>query len=60
LQTPVVSLVGSGGGFRAICGMSGAMEAMKDAGLLDMLTYITGVSGSSWYVYSCAKLTDIS
>ena len=47
-QTPVVSLVGSGGGFRAVVGMCGAMEALGDAGLLDTITYNCGLSGSAW------------
>lgn len=41
--------MGSGGGYRAVAGMCGAMEALKDAGLLDVLTYSSGLSGSSWY-----------
>ncbi|CAK8682001.1 unnamed protein product [Clavelina lepadiformis] len=49
-QTPIISVVGSGGGYRACVGMSGAMSAIKDAGLLDALTYVSGLSGSSWYL----------
>ena len=45
-----MSLVGSGGGYRAFVGMCGAMEALRDAGLLDTFTYNSGLSGSSWYV----------
>ena len=48
LQTPIVSLVGSGGGYRAVTGMCGAMEALNDTGLLDTVTYNCGLSGSAW------------
>ncbi|XP_076810221.1 cytosolic phospholipase A2-like [Clavelina lepadiformis] len=47
-ETPVVSVACSGGGFRALTGTSGAMEALKDSGLLDVITYLTGLSGSAW------------
>jgi len=40
--------VGSGGGYRAVIGMSGGMKALKDHGLLDALMYVSGLSGSAW------------
>ncbi|CAK8685039.1 unnamed protein product [Clavelina lepadiformis] len=55
-ETPVISLVGSGGGYRAVTGMCGAMEALKDAGLLDVITYFCGLSGSAWYISSAYAL----
>ncbi|XP_078481999.1 cytosolic phospholipase A2-like [Ciona intestinalis] len=51
-ETPIISLVGSGGGYRAIIGMCGAMEAFRDAGIFDAFTYVSGISGSAWYLSS--------
>lgn len=42
--------MGSGGGYRAACGLSGAMVALQESGILDCATYVAGLSGSSWYV----------
>ena len=42
-------MIGSGGGFRAMTAYAGAMKALYDSGLLDCVTYVTGLSGSSWY-----------
>ncbi|CAK8684780.1 unnamed protein product [Clavelina lepadiformis] len=55
-ETPVVSLVTSGGGYRAAVGMCGVMEALNDAGLMDMFTYAAGLSGSAWYLMSAYAL----
>lgn len=43
-----MSLVASGGGFRAMIGMVGVMEALRETGLLDCMTYAVGTSGSAW------------
>ncbi|CAK8682180.1 unnamed protein product [Clavelina lepadiformis] len=58
-ETPVVSLVTSGGGYRAAVGMCGAMEALNDAGLMDIFTYAAGLSGSAWYLMSAYALKGI-
>lgn len=47
-DVPVISFGGSGGGFRAMIGCLGYCEEMKQAGLWDCLTYVSGVSGSCW------------
>ena len=47
-DVPTVSFGGSGGGFRAMIGCVAYCEAMKQAGLWDCLTYVSGVSGSCW------------
>ncbi|KAM9848230.1 cytosolic phospholipase A2 beta isoform 2-T2 [Aulostomus maculatus] len=47
-QVPTVAVVASGGGSRAMTGMLGSMKALKDIGVTDSLSYITGVSGSTW------------
>ena len=45
---PIVAFGGSGGGFRAMIGYIGYCDEMKRAGLWDILTYVSGVSGSCW------------
>lgn len=49
-QVPVVAILGSGGGFRAMVGFSGVMKALYESGILDCATYIAGLSGSTWLV----------
>ena len=41
--------MGSGGGFRALTAFAGALTALWDAQVVDMATYIAGLSGSAWY-----------
>ncbi|CAK8673863.1 unnamed protein product [Clavelina lepadiformis] len=48
--TPIISVLGSGGGLRAMTGYAGAMKALYDSGVLDCCTYLTGLSGSCWYL----------
>ncbi|KAH0618311.1 hypothetical protein JD844_017383 [Phrynosoma platyrhinos] len=48
-QVPVIAILGSGGGFRAMVGFSGVMKALYESGILDCATYIAGLSGSTWY-----------
>ena len=38
----------SGGGFRAMIAYCGAYKAMHDSGIIDTITYISALSGSSW------------
>ena len=45
---PTVSFGGSGGGFRAMIGVMGYCAEMQRTGLWDLLTYVSGVSGSCW------------
>ncbi|KAJ2686063.1 hypothetical protein IWW39_003880 [Coemansia spiralis] len=45
---PVISVAGSGGGFRAMVSTAGSLRAMYDAGLAKCVTYNAAVSGSSW------------
>ncbi|KAK2863799.1 hypothetical protein Q7C36_002953 [Tachysurus vachellii] len=49
-EVPVIAVVGSGGGFRAMVGFSGAMKALYESGVLDCATYLAGLSGSTWYM----------
>ncbi|NWT59933.1 PA24A phospholipase, partial [Erythrocercus mccallii] len=47
---PVIAVLGSGGGFRAMVGFAGVMKALYESGVLDCATYIAGLSGSTWYM----------
>ncbi|XP_047433091.1 cytosolic phospholipase A2 zeta-like [Mugil cephalus] len=47
-EVPNVAVVSSGGGSRAMTGLFGSLRALKELGILDAATYITGVSGSTW------------
>ncbi|KAL6486020.1 hypothetical protein MHYP_G00054120 [Metynnis hypsauchen] len=49
-EVPVIAVVGSGGGFRAMVAFSGVMKALYESGVLDCATYIAGLSGSTWYM----------
>lgn len=48
LQVPTIAVLGSGGGFRAMVSLSGVFCALKDMGVLDCVTYVSGLSGSAW------------
>ncbi|CAM4689881.1 unnamed protein product [Leuciscus chuanchicus] len=50
MQVPVIAVLGSGGGFRAMVGFSGVMKALYESGVLDCVTYVAGLSGSTWYM----------
>ncbi|ORZ25468.1 acyl transferase/acyl hydrolase/lysophospholipase [Absidia repens] len=45
---PIISVASSGGGYRAMLGLTGYLKAMKDSGALDCVTYIAAISGSCW------------
>lgn len=47
-DVPTIAFGGSGGGFRAMIGCMGYCEELKRAGMWDLLTYVSGVSGSCW------------
>uniref|UniRef100_A0A668AID6 PLA2c domain-containing protein n=1 Tax=Myripristis murdjan TaxID=586833 RepID=A0A668AID6_9TELE len=47
-KVPVIAVVGSGGGTRAMTGLFGGLKGLQQVGALDAVTYITGVSGSTW------------
>lgn len=44
---PIVAIAGSGGGFRAMMNTTGSLIGAKRCGLLDCVTYISGISGES-------------
>ncbi|KAF5885047.1 cytosolic phospholipase A2 zeta-like, partial [Clarias magur] len=45
---PTVAVVCSGGSSRAMTGMYGSLKGLQSLGLLDVITYMTAVSGSTW------------
>ncbi|KAI1073237.1 hypothetical protein LB507_010840 [Fusarium sp. FIESC RH6] len=47
-DVPLISLGGSGGGYRVMYGFAGFIKAAKKAGLWDCITWTAGVSGSCW------------
>ncbi|KAH3870520.1 cytosolic phospholipase A2-like isoform X2 [Dreissena polymorpha] len=49
-EVPTIGIIGSGGGFRALVGLSGAVKGLYDAGIFQCATYLCGLSGSSWYI----------
>ncbi|KAK6195024.1 hypothetical protein SNE40_000542 [Patella caerulea] len=49
-EVPTIGILGSGGGFRAMTAFSGVLTALVDSRILDMATYVVGLSGSAWYI----------
>ncbi|KAM9294463.1 cytosolic phospholipase A2 zeta-like [Gastrophryne carolinensis] len=47
-EVPVVAVLGSGGGTRAMTSFYGSLLGLQELGLLDSITYLSGVSGSTW------------
>ncbi|XP_017524612.3 cytosolic phospholipase A2 zeta isoform X1 [Manis javanica] len=49
-QVPVVAVLGSGGGTRAMSSLYGSLAGLQELGLLDTVTYLSGISGSTWCI----------
>ena len=47
-DVPKIMIAGSGGGYRAMLGFLGFLEDAYESGLLDTVTYISALSGSTW------------
>nr|DBA14111.1 TPA: hypothetical protein GDO54_005124 [Pyxicephalus adspersus] len=47
-EAPVVAVLGSGGGTRAMTSFYGSLLGLQDLKILDSVTYLSGVSGSTW------------
>lgn len=47
-KIPTVSIVCSGGGYRAMLYTLGALKGLYHAGILDLSSYLVGLSGSTW------------
>ncbi|XP_073468150.1 cytosolic phospholipase A2 gamma-like isoform X2 [Aquarana catesbeiana] len=49
---PVIAVLGSGGGLRAMVGFLGTISKLSELNLLGATTYIAGISGSTWCLSS--------
>ncbi|KAH3799288.1 hypothetical protein DPMN_152894 [Dreissena polymorpha] len=49
-EVPIIGVLGSGGGFRAMTAFSGVMSALVESQISDMVMYNVGLSGSAWYL----------
>ncbi|XP_060118629.1 cytosolic phospholipase A2 zeta [Heteronotia binoei] len=47
-EVPVVAVLGSGGGMRALTSFYGSLLGLQQLNLLDAVIYICGISGSTW------------
>lgn len=47
-QVPVVAVMTTGGGTRALTSLLGNLLGLQKLDLLDAISYITGSSGSTW------------
>ncbi|KAM9033503.1 cytosolic phospholipase A2 gamma isoform X1 [Sarcophilus harrisii] len=56
---PVVSVLASGGGLRAAIACQGVLSELSHVGLLDLITYLAGVSGSTWCMSSLYTQSDM-
>lgn len=48
VQVPIVGIMATGGGARAMTSLYGQLLALKKLGLLDCVTYFSGISGATW------------
>lgn len=55
---PVIGICLSGGGFRAMIGSLGFLRGLKEEKILDLVTYVSVLSGSSWAVIPWAMTGD--
>ncbi|XP_004687943.1 PREDICTED: cytosolic phospholipase A2 beta [Condylura cristata] len=51
-EVPVIAIMATGGGIRAMTSLYGQLAGLKELGLLDCISYITGASGSTWAMAS--------
>ncbi|NWU91202.1 PA24F phospholipase, partial [Upupa epops] len=47
-EVPVIAVLGSGGGMRALTSFYGSLAGLQQLGLLDAVIYLCGISGSTW------------
>ncbi len=50
--TPIISSIGSGGGYRAMIGYLGFLKGLESLNFLDTIAYNIGLSGSTWTIAS--------
>ncbi|KAM4053206.1 cytosolic phospholipase A2 gamma isoform 2-T3 [Anomaloglossus baeobatrachus] len=51
-EPPVIAILASGGGLRAMVALLGVLAEMAKSDVLDAITYICGTSGSTWCMSS--------
>lgn len=51
-KIPTISVVCSGGGYRAMLYTLGALHALEQTKMLDIIAYLVGLSGSTWAIGS--------
>jgi len=49
-QSPIIAVVASGGGVRAMVATLGALQGLQASDLMDAVTYLCGLSGSTWAI----------
>ncbi|XP_066487372.1 cytosolic phospholipase A2 gamma-like isoform X2 [Tiliqua scincoides] len=54
-QIPNIAVLGSGGALRAMIALYGTLSELKKYNLLDCITYLAGVSGSTWCLSALYK-----
>ncbi|KAM9012993.1 cytosolic phospholipase A2 epsilon-like [Ara ararauna] len=59
-EVPVVAVMTTGGGTRALTSLLGNLLGLQKLGLLDAISYITGSSGSTWTLSHLYQNTDWS
>ena len=52
VRVPRIGMICSGGGMRAMISTYGWLEGAQNVGLLDIITYVAGLSGSTWAIGS--------
>ncbi|CAM5151073.1 unnamed protein product [Natator depressus] len=59
-EVPVVAVLGSGGGTRALTSFYGSLSGLQQLSLLDSTMYLCGISGSTWCLSELYQDTDWS
>ncbi|XP_034967956.2 cytosolic phospholipase A2 beta [Zootoca vivipara] len=59
-EVPVIAVMATGGGVRAMSGLYGHLLALQKLNLLDCISYITTSSGSTWTMTDLYRNTDWS
>ncbi|KFQ35024.1 Cytosolic phospholipase A2 beta, partial [Merops nubicus] len=59
-EVPVIAVMATGGGLRAMSAMFGHLLALQKLDLLDCVTYVTGASGSTWTLADLYEHADWS
>uniref|UniRef100_A0A8C3G0F5 Phospholipase A2 n=1 Tax=Chrysemys picta bellii TaxID=8478 RepID=A0A8C3G0F5_CHRPI len=59
-EVPVIAVLGSGGGTRALTSFYGSLSGLQQLSLLDSTTYLCGISGSTWCLSALYQDTDWS